>query len=379
MSAGAVTVWRIALGAAGPPDAAAVAELSEAERSRAARFATDALRDRWLHGHCAMRSILARELRVDPRAVAYGRGPHGKPFVAEPTGGGVEFSYSDAGDLALLAVSRAGPVGVDVESIQRHVEVDAIAESRFAPPERDALRALTGPERSGRFSRIWARKEAALKATGEGLSSGLAKVEVPIAAALSAATPFAIPGSTSRWTLEDLDVAPGYVAALVRPEPSALKRASFVRLVPFAPSHREAFDSLNRAWLEDADLLEPADEKDLRDPEGAILAVGGELWIALIADRPVGTVALRPLEAGVLELVKLSVERGARGEGIGRQLVDHALARAVASGAAKVMLTTSSRLAAAIALYASAGFTRIPVPAWSPYATADVAMEWTRR
>jgi phosphopantetheinyl transferase/ribosomal protein S18 acetylase RimI-like enzyme len=378
VNAGGVTVWRIALGATEPPDAAAVAELSQAERTRAARFATDALRNKWLHGHGAMRRILARDLGVDPRRIEYGIGEHGKPFVAQPPGSGIEFSYSDAADVALLAVSRAGPVGVDIEPVQRPAEVDAIAESRFGPSERDALRRLAGEARLERFFRIWARKEAALKATGEGLSSGLAKVEVPVAAALITATPFAIPGSTGRWALEDLDVGPGYVAALVRPEGSTLKRASLVRLVPFEPSHRAAFDVLNRAWLEDAELLEPADEKDLRDPEGAILATGGELWIALAADRPVGTVALRPLQPGVLELVKLSVERGARGEGIGRQLVDHALARAVASGATKVVLTTSSRLTAAIALYDSAGFTRIPVPAWSPYATADVAMEWTR-
>lgn len=378
MSAGTVTVWRIALDATEPPDAAAVAELSEAERARAARFATDALRNRWLHGHSAMRRILARDLGVEPGHVEYGVGVHGKPFVARPSGAAIEFSYSDAADAALLAVSRAGPVGVDIEPIDRPAEVEAIAESRFAPSERDALRGLAGGARAERFFRIWARKEAALKATGIGLSVGLASVAVPVDAAIVPAAAFAMPGSTERWSLEDLDVGPGSVAALVRPEGSVLRRASFVRLVPYTRAHLDAFDALNRAWLEAAALLEPADEKDLRDPEGAILAKGGELWIALAGPRAVGTVALRPLEPGVLELVKLSVASDRRGEGIGRRLVEHALGRAVATGATKVMLTTSSRLAAAITLYASAGFTRIPVPAWSPYATADVAMEWTR-
>lgn len=377
MSAAAVTVWRIALDAARPPDTAA---LSDDERARADRFATDALRNRWLHGHVAMRRILAREAGVAPAAIGYGTGAHGKPFVVAPEGTGIEYSYSDAEDVALLAVSRAGPLGVDVERLRPDLQGDAIAASRFAADERDALQRTPPERRMAHFLRLWARKEAALKAIGVGLPFGLAKVEVPVDAARTGPVEIAVAGSTTRWWIEDLDVPPPYSAALVRPAGTSLRVTSFstVELVRFDAGHRGAFYALNRAWLDDHGLHEPADEEELADPEGTILGRGGEIVVALDEGRVVGTVALRPLEPGAVELVKLTVARDARGRGIGRRLVEWVLARAVERGDARVLLTTASRLDAAIGLYGSLGFRRIPMPAWNPYDTADVAMEWTR-
>jgi phosphopantetheinyl transferase/N-acetylglutamate synthase-like GNAT family acetyltransferase len=357
-----------------------VAELSEEERARAARFATDAIRNRWLHGHVAMRRILAREAGVPPSAIGYGTGEHGKPFVASPAGTGIEFSYSDAEDLALLAVSRRGPLGVDVERLDPGVESDAIAESRFAARERDALRQTPSGERPARFVRLWARKEAALKAIGIGLPFGLAKVEVPVDSALACAVEISIEGSSSRWWVEDIDVPSPFAAAIVRPAGTTLRVSSHavVRLVPFTASHREAYYALNRAWLDDNDLYEHADEAELRDPEGTILARAGEIIVAIDEGRVVGTVALRHLEPGAFELVKLSVARDARGRGIGRSLVEWVLTRAVERGASRVLLTTSSTLEPAVGLYSALGFRRIPLPPWNLYDTADVAMEWTR-
>ena len=221
MNTGAITVWRIALDAARPPDAHLMAELSAAERERAARFATDPLRNRWLHGHVAMRTILARELAIPARDIAYLTGEHGKPQLAWHGPPPVDFSFSDVESIALLAVSRGGPVGVDVETVRENVAITPISESRFAIAERDAVRDAPESERAARFYRIWTRKEAALKAIGVGLSQGLARFSVPVAATEQTAVPLTIPEDRHAWVLDDLALGAPFVGSLVRREGSA--------------------------------------------------------------------------------------------------------------------------------------------------------------
>jgi 4'-phosphopantetheinyl transferase len=222
VNTGAITVWRIALDAARPPDPRLVAELSDAERERAARFSTDALRNRWLHGHVAMRTILARELAMPARDVAYLTGEHGKPQLAWHGPPPLDFSFSDVESIALLAVSRGGPVGVDVETIRENVAITPIAESRFAIAERDAVRGATDAERAACFYRIWTRKEAALKAIGVGLAQGLARFSVPVAATSQVAVPLVIPEDRHAWILDDLALGVPFVGSLVRREGSAI-------------------------------------------------------------------------------------------------------------------------------------------------------------
>lgn len=207
-------MWRIALDPSRPPAAAAVAELSGAEHDRAAGFVTDAIRNRWLHGHVAMRRILAGVLGVDPRAIAYGAGASGKPFLAAPAGTGVEFNYSDSGELALLAVTTAGPVGVDVEAMRRLPELERITERFFSAEEREAILALPEGERAGAFHRVWARKEAYIKAVGDGLAHGLHRFAVTHAK--GDARFVHLDGSreaAAGWTLAEVEVAEGYEAA----------------------------------------------------------------------------------------------------------------------------------------------------------------------
>jgi 4'-phosphopantetheinyl transferase len=214
-----ITVWRIPLDAATAPDTNAIAELSERERERSALFATDALRNRWLHAHVAMRRILAREVDVAPALIAYEEGPGGKPHLASPASTGVEHNLSDSGDLALLAVSRAGPVGVDVEYMRPQRELEAIARSHFAPEEQAALSALPDGERFAAFYRIWTRKEAFIKATGTGLAYGLARFAVTHTARDARLTRVA-EGPPTAWSLRALAVPAGYEAALVSRAPA---------------------------------------------------------------------------------------------------------------------------------------------------------------
>jgi 4'-phosphopantetheinyl transferase len=227
-----VTVWRIALDPARGPSVEPIAELSDAERARATLFVSDALRNRWLHGHVATRRILARELGVAPEAVVYGAAAAGKPFVAAPAGSGVEFSYSDSGDLALVAVGSpdadpksgdptVGALGVDVEAYRPMSDMDGIAKRFFAEEEREALFALPETERVAGFYRLWTRKEAYIKAIGTGLGHALDRFAVTIGMQdvriLHDGNDRSV---AARLALHAVPVGEGYEAALVAPRAS---------------------------------------------------------------------------------------------------------------------------------------------------------------
>jgi len=148
-----------------------------------------------------------------------------------------------------------------------------------------------------------------------------------------------------------------------------------VQIDTFRAEHARAFDALNRAWLVEHGLLEPPDEDQLADPWGEILTGGGQIFIALRDQEVLGTCAVIPHGPGVFELAKLSVTPAARGQGLGRRLVDTCLAYAREREIRRIVLVSSSRLAPALRLYESVGFQHRPLPPDVPYASADVYME----
>ena len=143
----------------------------------------------------------------------------------------------------------------------------------------------------------------------------------------------------------------------------------------FRPGDQPAFDALNRAWLNQYGLLEDPDERQMTDPIGEIVVPGGRIFVARQGSEVVGTCAVLPHGADVLELVKLTVAPVAQGLGLGRRLVEACLAFARERGARRLVLLSSSKLDAALRLYERLGFHRAPVPADATYTTADVYME----
>jgi putative acetyltransferase len=150
-----------------------------------------------------------------------------------------------------------------------------------------------------------------------------------------------------------------------------------IRIESFRDEHAARFYTLNRAWLDAHGLFEPHDDEQLRDPQTAIIAQGGAIFIALDdADAVVGTAAVGPSVADdELELIKLTVAESARGQGLGRQLAEECVAFARTKRARRLVLVSSTKLSPALRLYESMGFERKPVPATVPYETADVYME----
>jgi ribosomal protein S18 acetylase RimI-like enzyme len=147
-----------------------------------------------------------------------------------------------------------------------------------------------------------------------------------------------------------------------------------LKIVEFEPAHAAAFEELNRRWLVGHGLLEPADEPGLRDPLGTILAIGGQIYVAIENGEVIGTCGIAPHGPGEFEVLKLAVAPSAQGRGIGRELVDACVRFARSQGAERITLLSSSKLGPALRLYERAGFRRAPIPEWNPYATADVHM-----
>jgi GNAT superfamily N-acetyltransferase len=138
-----------------------------------------------------------------------------------------------------------------------------------------------------------------------------------------------------------------------------------------------AFRTLNEEWITRYFTLEKMDRETLGDPEGKILKKGGYIFMAYLGHQAVGCVALIPIGDGVYELSKMAVSPELRGLGIGRRLLEHAVAQAKRIGAKSLFLGSNSRLKNAVHLYESIGFRHVPAENLPEmhYARANVFME----
>jgi putative acetyltransferase len=137
------------------------------------------------------------------------------------------------------------------------------------------------------------------------------------------------------------------------------------------------FRTLNEEWITRFFTLEAKDRETLGDPERTILAKGGAIFLALVEGETVGCVALIPMEDGIYELSKMAVAPQQRGLGIGRALLQHAIAQARDLGARSLFLGSNTKLANAVHLYESVGFRHVPPEQLPPmaYSRANVFME----
>jgi 4'-phosphopantetheinyl transferase len=207
MAAGRVCeVWWAA------PAAPDTARLDGAAQTRMARLRRSEDRDRHATGVVLADAVVAARCGPDARVV---RTP-GEPLRV--TGGALHVSVAHAGDWVAVALCAHAPVGVDVEPVAQALEVDALAGQVLAPSEREAFAAVAaGPERHRALLTWWTRKEAVLKATGDGLriDPGLVQLAPP----LDGGRPrlLAYPGRpelAARCTITDLRPGPDAIGAV---------------------------------------------------------------------------------------------------------------------------------------------------------------------
>jgi 4'-phosphopantetheinyl transferase len=161
-----------------------VQTLSPDEHARAQRFHFERDRRRFMIGRGVLRDILARYLDRDARQITFAYTERGKPYLpAESSMPDIFFNLAHSNELAIYAIASKQDVGVDLEYIHPVPELDQIAAHFFSAAEYQAIRSLSEDQKQLGFFNCWTRKEAYLKALGDGLSKPLDQFEVSLAPA----------------------------------------------------------------------------------------------------------------------------------------------------------------------------------------------------
>lgn len=214
LRAGELHVWEASLNRR-PAEVARLRRLLAADEcARADRFRFERDRSRYIVGRGVLRILLGRYLGAAAQDVAFEYGSFQKPRLAD---GRLWFNVSHSGPLAMYAVTTAGEVGIDVELADRDFARERIAERFFSPAEVSALRSLPEPLQPLAFLTCWTRKEAFIKARGDGLSLALDSFDVT----LKPGSPAMLLGTAwsevepRQWSFRDIsDPSAGYVAAV---------------------------------------------------------------------------------------------------------------------------------------------------------------------
>jgi len=193
--------------------------LSSSEKTRASRFLHEADRKRFAIAYGMLRKILGDHFQIDPKSFTFQTTEHEKPYLESHQ---IEFNLSHSGDFVVWAFSLH-PVGIDVEYMNRKVEILDLAKRFFAQEEYEVIQKLPKLEQQGAFYRCWTRKEAFIKASGEGLSYPLSEFVVELAANLRSNCLKSIHGCeslASDWFLTAFDLPDDYEGAVAIKNPT---------------------------------------------------------------------------------------------------------------------------------------------------------------
>jgi 4'-phosphopantetheinyl transferase len=210
-----VHVWAVWLKALPEVNRAYRRLLSPDEMARADRFVFEHLTRSHELSQGALRLLLARLLKCQPGDVAFSFGPRGKPMLQGDSP--IRFNMAHSGSLALYAITLDCEIGVDIEELRDIPEMEQVASHYFSKAEAAQLLSI-GAEIAAReaFFRCWTRKEAYIKAIGDGLYLPLDQFQVTLLS--DAPAKFIHIGNDSaaaaEWTLQHLDPAPNYLGAL---------------------------------------------------------------------------------------------------------------------------------------------------------------------
>lgn len=208
-----VHVWTICLKTSDDTAERFEQVLAYDEKERARRFSFERLRRSFIVSHGTLRFVLGRYLGRHPAELRFQYGPRGKPAVC---GTNIEFNMSHSGNLAAIALTIGCPVGIDLEQIRPISYMHLLAHQYFHPEEFAEIAELPSAESECAFYCCWTRKEAYIKAAGNGLTVPLNNFRVSV----TPADPVRLihPGddgeSDAVWTLNNLQVPSGYAGAL---------------------------------------------------------------------------------------------------------------------------------------------------------------------
>ena len=241
LTPGAVHLWPLRVDAAASPGIDWSSLLSQDERDRARRFRHAHDAHRYTASRAMLRIVLASYLHRDPQDLVFDYSTNGKPFL--PFSAQLRFNLSHSHDAALIGVTLGREIGVDVERIRDDPDLEQIARQFFSQAEQSALATLPVNLRQRAFFDCWTRKEAFVKARGDGLSLPLDQFDVSLRpdepVRLLATRPDA--NEAAAWEAAAVAVEHGYAAAVItqigsEPLSYALIDASTLWLAALTPS-----------------------------------------------------------------------------------------------------------------------------------------------
>ena len=217
LSNGDVHIWHASLDSSASCVQKLEQTLSQSEHKRAVRFHFQRDKRRFVVGRGILRSLLGGYLNVRPDQVEFHYGVHGKPYISEKLDdGALCFNLAHSHELVVYAFACGRDIGVDLEYIRPIPDFERISANFFSERENIALNSLPVEQRQEGFFNCWTRKEAYIKALGDGLTHPLDQFHV----SLIPGEPARLlgveqaPEEVSRWRLQDFTPTPGYTAAI---------------------------------------------------------------------------------------------------------------------------------------------------------------------
>jgi 4'-phosphopantetheinyl transferase len=212
-----IHVWATTLAPAAAVLDQLASTLAPEEKERANRFKFEQLRNRYIAGRGALRAILAQYVGTNPSRMHFAYLQNGKPVLGSDFAtAGIHFNLTHTGDLALIAITRLGLIGVDVEYVRPIKNADELVARFFSKREDELFQKVSEEQKPVAFFNLWTRKEALLKATGEGITRSLSLVEVSFLPGEPARL-IAISGdakAANAWVLKALALAKGFAGAV---------------------------------------------------------------------------------------------------------------------------------------------------------------------
>jgi 4'-phosphopantetheinyl transferase len=211
LTPGVVDVWSLPIGA--PPEIVEQLRqvLAPDECERANRFRFEEHRALFVAGRAILRILLSCYVAEDPGRLVFLYGTKGKPSLRDYPR--LHFNLGHSGNRAVYAVAATG-LGIDIELIKPAPDWKKISRRFFSAREVEDLETLEAEQQISAFFCCWTRKEAYLKATGDGISTSLDRF---YAGALPSHARGAIEedGKAVQWFFKDLKLDPDYAAAIV--------------------------------------------------------------------------------------------------------------------------------------------------------------------
>jgi 4'-phosphopantetheinyl transferase len=211
----AIELWAVQLSAPDRIVDRCVAMLSPDERARAERFRFEHHRRIYVLSRGILRGLLGQYTSIPPTDIRFSYGSKGKPNLVGVVPS-IQFNSSTSGIMALYAITHNCDLGVDIEQIRALQEIEQVAGRFFCHEEARQLMSLSSSDRNPAFFHCWTRKEAYVKAVGDGLSMPLDSFRVT----LMPGDPMEFihigndPKTARQWTLHNFDHIPGYAAAM---------------------------------------------------------------------------------------------------------------------------------------------------------------------